>query len=171
MKKELEPYVKLAPFVGTGLVVVAAVVAVIFYTQRGAHIELTGAIQKVRTIALDENSSAAIIDFHIENPSDYSFVVRQTAATMVDPNGTVAEGMVVSDGDTKRLFQYFPILGQMYNSTLVIRTKVEPHQGMDRMLAVRFEVPEKILQQRKDLRIRLEEINGPQSEITEAARH
>jgi len=38
---------------------------------------------------------------------------------------------------------------------------------MDRMLAVRFEISEKAFEQRKGLTIRVEEVDGPVSEIRE----
>jgi hypothetical protein len=167
MRKALEPYVKLAPFVGIGLVVVAIVIAWILYMQRGAKIELLGSIQKVRTLPLDENSTATVLDFRMHNPSDYSYVVRKVDVTMVDPSGQTQEGMVVADLDAKRLFDYYPVLGQKFNESLIIRTKIKPGQTIDRMLTVRFEAPEKSVQQRKDLRIRIEEVDGAVSEIVE----
>ena len=42
VREKLEPYIKLAPFLGVGLVVVALAVAGIFFVQRGAHVELLG---------------------------------------------------------------------------------------------------------------------------------
>lgn len=167
MRKALEPYVKLAPFVAIGLVVVAVVVAWIFYIQRGAHIELRGSIQKVRTLALDENSSAVIVDFRFANPSDYQFLVRRADVFVTGPGGVELEGMPVSDNDVKRLFEYYPALGQKYNETLTIRTKIAPRQSMDRMLASRFEMPEASLRERKQLRIRIEEVDGAVSELHE----
>ena len=41
---------------GIGLVVILIAVGAILYIQRGAHIELKGAVLKVRTLAMDENS-------------------------------------------------------------------------------------------------------------------
>lgn len=170
MNKTLENYLKLAPFVGIGLVVVAIAIAWVFYVQRGAHVELTGSIQKIRTLPLDENSSAAFLDFRIVNPSDYPFVVRKVEATLVDQSGAALEGLPVSEVDARRLFEYFPALGQKYNDSLIIKTKIAPHQSMDRMLAVRFDIPEKQLQARKQLRIRIEELDGPVSELVEGQR-
>jgi len=167
VKKALEPYIKLAPFIGIGIVVVVIAILAIFYIQRGAHVELQGSVQKVRTLALDENSSAALIDFRVLNPSDYPFVVREAAVTLVEPGGKTLEGMIIAEVDAQRLFDYYPVLGQKYNDSLVIRTKVNPHQTMDRMLAVRFDVPEKQLQARQGLRIRIEELDGPVSYIVE----
>ncbi len=167
LKEKLDPYIKLAPFVGIGIVVVALAVVFIFYRQRGAHVELVGSIQKVRTLALDENSSAAFIDFRFRNPSDYPFVVRTVDATMTDANGKVNEGLAISDVDATNLFQYFPALGQKFNPTLIVRTKIKGGESMDRMLAVRFEVPEKVLQQRKGLRIHIVELDGPEADFVE----
>jgi hypothetical protein len=167
LKKALEHYIKLAPFVGIGIVVVVIAVLAIFYIQRGAHVELRGSVQKVRTLALDENSSAALIDFRVLNPSDYPFVVREATVTLFEPGGKTIEGMIIAEVDAQRLFEYYPALGQKYNDSLVIRTKVNPRQTMDRMLAVRFDVPETRLQARQGLRIRIEEIDGPVSDIVD----
>lgn len=158
---------QLLPFVGIGIVVVAVVVAVVLYIQRGAHIELKGSIQKVRTLAMDDNSSVAILDFRFVNPSNYGFVVREVKVSLEDKQGRTLDGAVVSEMDAKRLFQYYPMLGQKYNETLLVRTKIGPRQAMDRMVAARFEIPEKLLQDRKQLRIRVEDVDGPVSEIVE----
>jgi hypothetical protein len=153
--------------VGIGIVVVAILVAILFYVQRGAHIELVGAIQKVRTLAIDDNSSVGVIDFRFVNSANYGFIVREVKVTMVDKQGRTLDGAVVSEMDAKRLFQYYPLLGQKYNDTLLVRTKIAPHQSMDRMVAARFEIPEKQLQDRKQLRIWIEDVDGAVSEIVE----
>lgn len=170
MRKALEPYIKLSPFLGIGLVIVAIVVAWIFYIQRGAHVELTGSILKVRTLPLDDKSSAAILDFRVLNPSDYLFIVRKAEVSMVDRSGQTLDGMPISDADARRLFEYYPVLGQKYNNSLTIRTKIAARQSLDRMLAVRFEVPEKELQSRRQLSIRIEELDGPVSHLVEGQR-
>ncbi|MGE5644290.1 MAG: hypothetical protein ACM336_00725 [Acidobacteriota bacterium] len=171
MNKALEPYVKLAPFLGIGLVVVAAVIVWTLVATRGSHVELAGSIQKVRTLPLDEQSAAAIIDFRVRNPSDYTFIVRKVEVTMEDPSGKTQEGMVISEGDAKNLFAYYPVLGQKYNDSLLIRARIKPGETVDRMLAVRFEVPEKLVQQRKNLRIRITEVDSPViSEISQGAK-
>lgn len=131
------------------------------YATSGSHVELLGSIQKVRTLPLDENSAAAIIDFRVRNPSDYMFIVRKVEVTMVDPSGKTQDGMVISEGDAQKLFEYYPVLGQKYNNSLLIRARIKPGESVDRMLAVRFEVPEKLVQQRKGLRILIVEVDSP----------
>jgi hypothetical protein len=161
---------QLLPYVGIGVVAVAALVAAILYIQRGAHLELKGSIQKVRTLATDDASAVVVIDFRFVNPSDYRFVVRKVEVSMEDQQGRVLEGAVASEVDAKRLFDSYPVLGQKYNETLLMRTKVGPRESMDRMVAVRFEIPEKLLQARKQLRIRVEDVDGAVSELLEGER-
>jgi hypothetical protein len=61
---------------GIGLAVIALAVGGIFFMQRGDRMELPGKILKVRTAPLDEDSSIAVIDFRIANPSNVLFEVR-----------------------------------------------------------------------------------------------
>lgn len=161
---------QLLPYVGIGVFAVAVLVAAIVYIQRGAHLELRGSIQKVRTLATDDSSAVAVIDFRFVNPSDYRFVVRKVEVSLEDKQGRVLEGAVASEVDAKRLFEAYPVLGQKYNETLLMRTKVGPRESMDRMVAARFEIPEKLLQERKQLRIRVEDVDGAVSEILEGER-
>ena len=121
----------------------------------------------MRTLPLDDNSTAAVLDFRLRNPSDYSFVVRKVDVTMVDASGQTQDGLVVAEVDAKRLFDYYPVLGQKFNQTLLIRTEIlNRARRFYRMLMVRFDVPEKMVQQRKSLSIRIEEVDGAVSEIT-----
>lgn len=168
VKRTLAPYKKLAPFLGIGVGIVAIVLVYIVFITGGNRMELTGSILKVRTLPLDENSSAAIIDFRVRNTSDYLFVVRTVDATMVSPTGSTEEGSMISEVDAKRMFEYYPVLGQKFNASLLPRDRIKARESVDRMVAVRFEVPEKVLQQRKDLRVQIVDVGSPLvSEIAE----
>lgn len=152
---------------GIGLVVILIAVAGILYLQRGAHVELKGAILKVRTMGLDDSSSLAIVDFRFVNPSDYPFVVR-----MVDVFATGADGQdytstPVPEVDAKKIFEYYPILGQKYNTSLLTRDKIAGRRSEDRMIVARFEIPVAKLDARKNLKIRIEDVDGPVSELVE----
>jgi len=86
---------------------------------------------------------------------------------MDDASGKTYEASTVSDVDAKRLFQYLPLLGQKYNDSLLARDKIGPRQSWDRMIAARFEVPVGLLDARKKLTVRIEDVDGPVSELTE----
>lgn len=152
---------------GIGLVVIAIAVAVILYLQRGAHVELKGAVLKVRTLAMDEKSSVAVVDFRFANPSNYPFVVRSVDVSVTGADGQTYDSMPVSEVDAKRLFQYYPILGQKFNDTLLARDKIPAQHTEDRMIVARFEVPAEKLESRKNLKIRIEDVDGPVSELAE----
>jgi hypothetical protein len=145
---------------GVAMVCLALAVAGILYMQRGAHIDLPGKILKIRTAPLDEASSIAVFDFRITNPADYTFEVRTVSVALEDAAGNRSDGMVISETDARQLFQSLPVLGQKYNSTLILRDKVPPHETQDRMVAARFEVPEAKLGSRKRFLITVEEVDG-----------
>ena len=161
MRKELA-----VPF-GIGLAVVLVVVAGVVYMQRGAHVELTGSVLKVRTLALEENSSLAVVDFRFVNPSDYPFVVRSCTVLIEDASGKPQEGASVPEMDAQRIFEYYPILGKKFNDSLVVKNKIAGRASDDRMIAARFEVPQSQLDGRKSLKLRIEDVDGPVSELVE----
>jgi len=156
-------------YVLIGAAVVAAAVAFVFQIQRGAHMQLEGAIQKVRTLATDENSSVAVIDFRVTNLADYVWMVRSVEVYMTDAQGAAVPGLTIADADAARLFEYFPLLGQKFNDSLTARTKIGPRQSGDWMIAARFDVPETQLQSRRAFHIRIAEVDGAVSEINEGA--
>jgi hypothetical protein len=152
---------------GIGIVVIAIAVAAIFYTHRGAHLELPGKILKVRTAPLDERSSAVVVDFRVNNPSDVPFMARTVTVVLEDQSGNRIEGQTSSDIDAQRLMAGIPLLGPKYNPSLIVRDKVPPHGSLDRMVAARFEVPDATLQTRKRFLVRIEEIDGLVVEYSE----
>jgi hypothetical protein len=150
-----------------GVAAVAAMVFGLLWIQRGAHVELKGEILKVRTHELDERSSIAVIDFRFVNPADYPFIVRKVDVILEDPSDRELEGMTVAESDTRRLFDAYPLLGQKFNESLRPRDRVDARQSQDRMIAARFEVPVGVLNSRKQLTVRVEDVDGPVSQIRE----
>ena len=151
-----------------GLIAAVVLVAGVLYVQKGAHIDLTGKVLKVRTLATDDTSSIAAIDFRFVNPASFPFVVRELAVTIVDSKGATVESSIVSEVDARRLFEYSPALGQKYNDSLVMRDKIPAGATMDRMIVARFEVPESTVTGRKNLTVRIADVDGPEAVIEEA---
>lgn len=147
-------------FVGIGVAVIGAAIVLVFFSTKGSHLELKGEILKIRAGALDEQSSAAVLDLRLENPSNIPFVVRDVTATLERPDGTTAEGFVVSRADMNGLFQYNRFLGQQFNQALTIKDKIAPRSTLDRMVAVRFEVPDPQLESAKAIHLQIEDMDG-----------
>ena len=152
---------------GIGLAIIALAVGGIFVMQRGDRMELPGKILKVRTAPLDDDSSIAVIDFRITNPSDILFEVRTVTVEMEDTQGKSYLGQSVSEMDAKRLFEGLPVLGPKFNTTLLMRERLGSHGSADRMIAARFQAPLSLLDARKRFLVRIEEVDGKVFEYTE----
>ncbi|MBI4906774.1 MAG: hypothetical protein HY820_24305 [Acidobacteria bacterium] len=149
-----------------GLVVMAAVGGIALFVNKGNHMELEGQIQKVRTLELDEKSSLVVVDFHVTNPADFQFKVKQVDVT-VDAEGSVKQGETVAEVDARRIFDYYKQLGPKYNDSFKPRDVLNPKQSGDRMIAARFDIPEAKLAARRDLKLTIREADGQTTELRE----
>lgn len=143
-----------------GLAVVAVLIAGFVYLNRGNHLELSGAITDVRTLALDENASLLVVDYRIQNTSDVSLVVRKVDITIHDVSGRWVATDPVAEVDARRMFEYYPALGPKRHSSLGMRARVGAHQAVEAMAVSRLELPEPALKQRQDVEIRIEDVDG-----------
>ncbi len=154
-------------FLVAGLGVMAALIGGFLWFNRGSHIQIKGEMIKIRTHAFEDGSSLAVVDFRFANPADYPFLVRSVDLILETADGKELNGMMIAETDARRMFEGVPELGQKYNETLKTRDKIPPHSQDDRMVAARFEVSREILDGRKRLRIRAEEVDGAVSEVVE----
>jgi hypothetical protein len=158
---------RLLTFVLIGLAAVGGALAVFLYSNKGAHLELTGEILKVRILALSPSASVVVVDFRVSNPSDLPFVVRSVEMRLDPQTGTAEEGAQISKPDVENLFKYQKLLGPKYTDVLSIKDQVGPHQTMDRMTGARFELPEPAIQARKAIRVHIEELRGAVGDLVE----
>lgn len=154
-------------FFGVGVAVIAIAVVTILSANKGSHLELKGKIMKVRTGALSDQDSIAVLDFRVENPSNVPFVVRDVEVNLEKKDGAMEEGNTVAKDDLKTLFQYNRFLGDQYNDAVTIKDTVPPHATMDRMVAARFDVPEKDLEGSKAIHLSIQDVDGPLFEISQ----
>jgi hypothetical protein len=152
---------RLLIFFGIGLVAVAIAVVVIVTANKGSHLELLGKILKVRTGALGEGNSIAVMDFRVENPSDLPFTVRNVQISLEKANGEMEDGSTISKSDLKQLFQYNRFLGDQYNEGLGLQDAIAPHATVDRMVAAHFEVSDEELEKAKAVHVSIQDMNGP----------
>jgi len=157
-------------FFGVGVVAIVIAVATILTANKGSHLELKGKILKVRTGALSDQDSIAVLDFRVENPSNVPFVVREVDVTLEKKDGSMAEGITVAKGDLKQLFRYNRFLGDQYNDALTIKDTVPPHGMVDRMVAARFDVPNKDLEASKAIHLSIQDMDGPLFETSQSVK-
>jgi hypothetical protein len=157
-------------FFGVGVVVIVVAVVTILSANKGSHLELKGKILKIRTGALSDQDSIAVLDFRVENPSNVPFVVRQVEVTLEKKDGATAEGATVAKGDLKQLFRYNRFLGDQYNEALTIKDTVPPHGTVDRMVAARFDVANKDLEASKAIHLSIQDLDGPLWETSQSVK-
>lgn len=149
-----------------GLVIVGGAIFGVVYMNRGSHLELKGSILKVRTLA-DGDGTIVFADFRVTNTAAIPFIVDSVKMTMETTDGEVADAVMFSKSDVEQATRYLKLLGPKYNDVLSIKDKLPPVETVDRMAAGRFKFPQKFLQQRKTLRLRIEEVDGAFAEIVE----
>ena len=157
-------------FLAIGIAVVAVAVSVTWVGSKGSHLELTGNVLKVRSHQMNPKATLVVVDFRVENPSNIGFMVKNVEVQLIPASGDPVTGMSISRPDIENVFKYEKFLGTKYNDVLTIRDKIDPHQKMDRMVGARFETSEADFQARKAIRLRLEDMDGAISEITEVRR-
>jgi hypothetical protein len=161
---------RLLIFFGVGVVAIAIAVVVILTANKGSHLQLEGKILKVRTGALGEGNSIAVLDFRVQNPSDVPFVVRNVEITLEKKNGEMADGVTVSKSDLQRLFQYNRFLGDQYNEGLGMKDTIAPHATVDRMVAAHFEVSDRDLESAKAVHLSVQDVDGPLWETSQSVK-
>jgi hypothetical protein len=157
-------------FFGLGVVAIAIAVVVILAGNKGSHLQLQGKILKVRTGALGDDNSIAVMDFRVENPSDVPFVVRDVEISAEKAGGEMVDAITVSKVDLKKMFQYNRFLGDQYNDGLSLKDTIAPHTTVDRMVAGHFELSEQALERVKAVHLSIQDVDGPLWEVSHSVR-
>jgi hypothetical protein len=148
-------------FFGIGVVAVGVAVFVAVTGNQGSHLRLEGKILKVRTGALGDGNSIAVLDFRVQNPSNIPLVVGNVELSLEKKGGEMVEGVTTSRSDLKQLFQYNKFLGDQYNDGLGMQDTIAPHATVDRMVAAHFEVSSDALDAAKAVHLTLHDVDGP----------
>ena len=147
----------------TAVVFGLGAVAAVLFLPKGVGVE--GEILKARIAPMDAARSVLVVDFRLRNPAGKEFWVRQARLFVTGPDGVEIEGKTFGDADAERVFAYYPLLGQKFNNSVRMRDKIGAGETWDRMIAAHFPLPESLLEGRRGIRIRIEEVDGVVSEI------
>lgn len=136
-----------------------------FVETKGNHLEPAGKIGKVRAEKVDDNEMIAIIDFNLRNDADVELVVRNLEADLTTSDGATVNGVMIAAADLDNFFRNYPNIGEKFNPPLKARDTLAGHQSTDRMVGVRFDVPESVWEKRKEVTLRIEDKTGPVTEL------
>jgi hypothetical protein len=153
---------------GAALAIVGLIVGTGLFVTKDNKIQLQGKVLGVRSHQVDANGTVAVVDYSVTNPSTNQFQLEEITAQLETSDGKTVDGEVFSEPETARLFEYYPMLGQRVNKTFLIREQLNSGQSREAMAAIRFDVPDAQVTNRKGLRIRFKEADGIVTEIVEA---
>lgn len=167
MKLSLPPLTKYI-FIGLGLSLLIGGIGYLLNTA--SQVRLDGKILKVRTVPASEAASLAIVDFRVSNPSGVLFQLKELTVVVTTATGQVVEGLPVAQMDLDRVLDYYKVLGPRYTEMLKARDRIRPKTEVDRTAAASLNIPERALQGRKSLVLRLQDADGAVIEIPETGR-
>jgi hypothetical protein len=127
------------------------------------RVVLDGTVQKVRVYGVDTNSTVVLIDFRAVPRSLY--MIGDTAVEVETKDGKIVEGVIAAEVDIDRFLESNPLQGRRFNPTLHRSEKLAKDQPADRMIAANFPLPLADVENRKALRIKVTEVDGPVSVI------
>lgn len=143
-----------------GLGVAALLAAAGYWLNRGSQARLEVRWLKVRTIATGPESSLAVFDLRIHNPSRVLFQVKEVEAAVVDSGGARQEGLVAAETDLDRALGYYPLAGPRYSPVLKFRERIRGGETVDRTVAASFSVPVQALESRRRFEVRIQDADG-----------
>lgn len=158
---------RFAGIVGVTLVVVSAVVFLIYSENQASLVNLEGEILKVRTYKLNPNSTIVITDFRVHNPDQVPFVVSTVQMDLETEDGMLVEGRMLNGHDINSMFGYEKLSGSKYNEPLLMQDEVPAGETLDRMAAARVDVPEPQVGLRRNVFLKIQEVDGLTSVIAE----
>ena len=150
---------------GVAIFIIGMLVWQGFISTKGNHLEPTGKIGKVRVLKVDDNEVIAVLDFQVKNDADVEMVVRNVESSLDLADGSEVKGGLIASVDLANVFRNYPELGETYNPPLKARESIKGHESVDRMVGIRFDVPEETALKRKDVVLRIEDVTGPVLEL------
>jgi hypothetical protein len=152
---------------GLGLVVVGFLIIGTLFTTKSGHLSIEGKVMKVRSLSTDEQNTLLIVDFRAHNEAKIPFMSREAKVVVAKPDGSEVEGDTIAQSDMDRVFDYYKTLGPKYNPVLIQRDRIKGGETMDRMVAASVALPEADVEKRKNLTVRLYDVDGQSFDIKE----
>src|SRR5580658_6235530 len=113
-------------FLVVGLVAVGLAVSAIWSGTESAHLDLTGKIIRVRSVALDSGRCLVVVDFRVTNPSGVPLVLREVSLHIERYKDDPVDGVEVSKGDVDTMFEAFPAIRVKYSDVLAPPETIAP---------------------------------------------
>ena len=137
-----------------------------FVGTKGNHLAPTGWISNVRVQGLTDDETLMVIDFGLINDADVQMTVSKIDPWITTRDGQELHGSLFAGADMEKTFAFYPALGPMIHKPLPPRATIDGHKTVNQMVGVEFDVPARVLETRKGVTLRIEDVTGPFVELT-----
>jgi hypothetical protein len=158
-----------AKYLAIALLIVAVLLALVMWANRGSQLRLESRILKTRVIPADESSSIAVLEVRIKNPSNVTFVVRDVHSKAILADGTELDGDPVAQIDLDRVLDGLKIYGPRYNPVLKAKDSFTGSWQGDRTVVATFPRSAAEIERRKGFVIDVDDVDGAVVRWAEAA--
>ena len=148
--------------------IVAGLLALVLYNNRGSQVRLESRILKTRLIPADEASTIAVLEVRMKNPSNVTFVVRDVHSKVILSDGTELDGDLVAQVDLDRVLDALKIHGPRYNPVLKARDSFAGAWQGDRTVVATFPRAAAEIEKRKGFVILVDDVDGAVTRLAEA---
>jgi hypothetical protein len=158
-----------AKYLAIALLIVAVLLALVLWSNRGSQLRLESRILKTRLIPADETSTIAVLEVRIKNPSNVTFVVRDVHSKVILADGTELDGDLVAQVDLDRVLGSLKIYGPRYNPVLKSKETFTGSWQGDRTVVATFPRSAAEIERRKGFVIDVDDVDGAVVHWAEAA--
>ena len=149
-----------AKYLAIALFIVAVLLALVVWSNRGSQLRLESKILKTRVIPADETSSIAVLEVRIKNPSNVTFVVRDVHSKVILADGTELDGELVAQVDLDRVLEGLKIYGPRYNAVLKAKDSLAGSWQGDRTVVATFPRSAAEIERRRGFVIDVDDVDG-----------
>ncbi len=151
---------------GVAVLVILVLVWFGFVNTKGNHLVPTGFISNVRVQPLADELTLMVIDFGLLNDADVQMVVAKIDPWITTRGGQDIHGTLYAGADMAKTFAFYPTLGPILHPPMLTRATIDGHKTVNDMVGVEFDVPARVVEARKSVTLRIEDITGPFVELT-----
>jgi hypothetical protein len=149
-----------AKYLAIACVIVALLLALVLWNNRGAQVRLESKILKTRLIPADDASTLAVLEVRITNPSNVTFVVRDVHVKVILADATELDGDQVAQMDLDRVLDGLKIHGPRYNPVLKAKDSFTGSWQGDRTVVAIFPRSAAEIERRKGFVIVVDDVDG-----------
>jgi hypothetical protein len=164
-KLQIPDFVKYLAIAG---LIVAVLLAIVLWGNRGAQVRLEGRILKTRLIPTDDAACLAVLEARINNPSNVTFVVKDVHFKVLLADGTTLDGDQVAQMDLDRVLGFLKIHGPRYNPVLKPKDSFTGSSQSDRTIVASFPRSAAAIERRKGFIIDVDDVDGAVTRLAEA---